>query len=503
MSRFLICVILICTLTGCAKTPGGAALKKGVRALENGKYAESVILLQRSLPHITAHDERAVVLNCLGIAYHKLGRQQDAMQAFEESSAANPNAIEPAYNLGISFLENGDEDKAIACFEKASILNEQACPPVSDSGLGRPGSPARDTRALEFLAAVYCRKQQWDNARRILNEADRKTAQQSPRILTVRALMELQAGNTNQASEFLQKALEQDARYAPAIYNLGMISRQDQALPLLAEYIRLKPSGPYSDHARSTIKEIKLSLSPPQKEKTKPAEPKERTSPAAKAATTEKTAAGQPAVFPSFEELMQVAKKLEQQGRREAAFNNYLRIALAAERENKANIQNQALRHAASLADGNPRAGYDLGLYYLERNRKDDAVIYLKTARNQDADKYISNMAMAKLSLEKGDYDAAIVSLKKADTIRPDDPTALWLLADLYDQQLGLTNAAAQTYEQFSKRFANDRRATDAISRLKVLDPEFKAPENAANDKPPKRRSFWQRMYKNRTQTNK
>jgi tetratricopeptide (TPR) repeat protein len=521
VKQFVILVIALSVLAGCGRNSwwgrdnadrtGVAALKKGVAALEKGNYADSVIWLQRALPHITVNDERAIVLNCLGISYQKLGRQQNAIQAFEEACTANPAAFDPVYNLGIAFLENGNDDKAIACFEKACLLSGQSAVPsgAQANKYLPPGRPDIDTRALEFLAVVYCRKQQWDDARRVLTEANR---QNSPRILTTLALVELQAANTNQALEYLQKALEQDAHYAPAIYNMGMINRQwpgkqSQVLPLLNEYVRLQPSGPYSDQARSIIKEITPASIPPKKEPASAAEKtgrihaKETKTSKALPAADEKSpkpapqketpAVFQPAPPPSFEELMQVAKKLEQQGRREAAFNNYLRIALAAERANKSSVQNQALRHAVSLSDGNPQAAYDLGVYYAERNKKDDALSYYKTAIDQNTNQYVASMALARLSLEKGDYDAAIVCFKKADTIKPNDPDALWLLADLYDQRLGMTNAAVLSYEQFVKRFANDGRVTIAISRLKTIKPEIKT-ENVPDDKG--KRSFWQRM---------
>lgn len=477
MNRFLVYTALILFLGGCAGNAGHQALKRGMRALEKGKYPESISWFQRGLANIASNDERSIVLNCMGISYHKLGQKNNALRAFEDAGAANPGAVEPIYNMGIVSFEAGDEDKAIACFEKAALLSEQ------------------DARALEFLAVIYSRRQQWDDARRVLIEASQHT-RHSPRILTALAVTEVKADNINQGLGLLQEALEQDAHYAPAIYNLAVINqhylnKHDQALPLFTEYARLVPSGPQADQARLIIKEMKNSraLLPP------PATKSESPAPSP-AVQTQQTAVASSAPFPSFEELMQVAKKLEQQGRREAAFNNYLRIARAAERDGKTPVRNQAVRNAISLAEGNPQAAYDLGVYFTEKNKKDEAFIYFKAAVNQNINSHPASIALAKLALEKGEYDTAIVSLKKADQIKPEDPEALWLLAELYDRHLCISNAAASACAQFVARFPSDRRSGAALSRLKILNPELKPQKNIPAVQDKKSRSFWQRMFK-------
>jgi len=259
LNRILVYTSLILLLGGCAGNSDRQALKKGMRALEKGRYAESITLCQRGLSGITSNNERAIALNCIGIAYHRLGQTDNAMRSFEGAVAADPAAVDPVYNLGIVLLDAGNADRAVLCFEKAALLDEA------------------DTRALEFLSVIHSRRQQWDDARRVLNEALKHT-RQSPRILTALAVLELQAGNSAQALELLQAALEQDAHYAPAIYNLAVINqellhKQDQALPLLAEYTALVPSGPQAEQARSMIKEIKQTSAPASVPAAKPESP--------------------------------------------------------------------------------------------------------------------------------------------------------------------------------------------------------------------------------------
>lgn len=478
----------ILCFAGCSGDSGPRAIRRGMRALEKGRHAESITWFQRALPGITSNNERAIVLNGMGIAYYRLGRKTGAMRLFEESSAADAGAPEPVYNLGIVAWENGDGDKAVACFEKAAILNE------------------RDPRALEFLAVIHGRQRQWDDARRVLKEAARH-APSSPRILSSLAVLEVEAGNINRALELLQEALEKDAHYAPAVYNLAVINqrylrRDDQALPLFTEYSKLAPSGRQGDQVRLIIKNLQNNRPPQPPPAGKPS-PAAVSPPAVTAETAEISAAPSrppaavPAVvYPSFEELMRVAEKLEKQNRREAAFNNYLRIARAAEQSGRATVANQAVKRAISLAEGNAQAAYDLGVYFAERNKKEEALPYFKAALTQDANPYPAAMALARLALEKNEFDTAIISLKKADELRPEDPEALWLLAGLYDQQLSLTNSAAAAYNQFAARFPHDSRAPEALGRLKAMNFEFKPPENSPVARDGKPRSFWERMFR-------
>lgn len=507
MNRLIVYSALILILGGCAGNPGAQTLKKGIRAMEKGRYAESIILFQRGIANISSNDQRAIAFNCMGISYHKLKQAQKALRSFEEAAAANPRAMEPVYNMGIVLFEAGEEDKAIACFEKAAILSDRAMLPAQS----RSRSVVSDSRALEFMAVIYSRRQQWDEARRVLNEALKNT-RHSPEILTSLALVELKADNTAKAMELLQEALEKDAHYAPAIYNLAVINHQvlnkeDQALPLFAEYTALVPSGPQADEVRSIIRKIKT---PPVAPPAPPAKEEGQTTPSdsAKPAKTETNAeapgaiqppvpVAKPAIYPSFEELMQVAKKLEDQGRREAAFNNYLRIARAAEKqESNTSVRNQAIRHASSLASGNPQASYDLGIYFLENNKKDEACFYFKSAAEKDPNTRPAAMALARLAVEKKDFDTAIVSLKKADQINPEDPEALWLLADLYDRTLLLADSAASAYTRFITRFPRDRRAGEARDRLKIIKPEPEPEKKTSTVKSVNSQSFWQRMFK-------
>jgi tetratricopeptide (TPR) repeat protein len=193
---------------------------------------------------------------------------------------------------------------------------------------------------------------------------------------------------------------------------------------------------------------------------------------------------------------MQVARTLLQQGRREAAFNNYLQAARAAGQERRPTLQQQALRAACGICANDPRLHYEVGLYFVEERRGEEALAHFKQAVAFSNTWFEGNLALARLAIDQGEYDAALVALREADRTRSERPEALWLLAQLYDRNLNLTNQAIQVYQGFAQRFANDQRSREAQARIRELTAQGKAgvaaPVSPA-DEPP---SFWQRMFR-------
>jgi hypothetical protein len=102
--------------------------------------------------------------------------------------------------------------------------------------------------------------------------------------------------------------------------------------------------------------------------------------------------------------------------------------------------------------------------------------------------------------MDKNEFDTALLSLKKAGQSRPDRPEALWMLAQLYDHNLSLTNQAIQAYELFEQRFGGDERTQEGRERLKVLKGSIE--ENVHTSAPAKTdtQTRWQWLFKSRSQ---
>ncbi|MCX6992476.1 MAG: tetratricopeptide repeat protein [Kiritimatiellaeota bacterium] len=495
-----LCAALL--FAGCGENPARKACRQGAQALKRGHYTQSIRLLQKSAKLGGTNAPMAAIYNGLGLAYYRIGQPENALGAFELSARQDPKFAEPVYNTGVIMVESGREAQAVACFEKAAQLD------------------ASGTRALEYLGWIFYRNQRWDNARKALNDA-RQRAPREPRILTAMALLELKVTNVVQAISCLQEALEHDAGYAPALYNLAMVNHlwlksDSQAAPLFKDYLRLAPKGEGAEKATQVLHDInKLSSAA---EETPFAGLPVTDVPVASVlpmpVTADKNGQQKPAAplvaakvplvsaSPSCEELLRVARKLEQQGRLEAAINNYLLAAREAERVGKPSVRDQAAREANGLCAQNARAHYEVGLYWVERDQLDEALAHLKQAAELSNTWYEAHLALARVAVDKNEFDTALISLKKADQSRPNRPEALWMLAQLYDHNLSLTNQAIQAYELFEQRFGGDGRAQEGHGRLQALKGSLD--ENVRPSAPAKTetQTRWQSLFKSRSQKN-
>jgi len=474
-------LIVLASLTGCRQQEAGeAAFHQGVRQLEQKRYAQSIRSFQKALAENTSN--KAVIYNSLGIAYRAIGQRENAEQAFDCSLRLNTSLVEPAYNMGVLLAEADNLDKAIWYFEKAAALDP------------------RQTRALEYLGTLYVRAGRWDEARRTYMAALTR-APRAPRLLTAQAMVELNAGNVDKAVYLLQETLEHDAHYPPAIYNLALVNHYwlantAQAIAFYKDFARVSPDVLYTDRARQALKDLKDVPLTAKLENSLPladtaatgrtpistawVPPATRTGILASASgplllgappppTLAPTATGADIKPLSFDTLFKLAVTHERDGRRDAAVNNYLRAAAWAETHKKTENQTTALAAAESACGDDPCAHFALGLYLVARRRPADALDHLRQAAFALPNWYDAQMAMADVAMARGEYDAAVISLKQADQCRADHPDALWRLARLYDQSLSMTDSALQGYLQFLRRFPGDPRAAEARARIQSL----------------------------------
>lgn len=472
-----LCALLLCA--GCRENPSQKNHRQGMQALKRGQYAQGIRLLQQSIKLGGTNVPLAAIYNALGVAYYHLGQTENALGAFESSARQDSKFAEPFYNTGVIMAESGHEARATPCFEMAARLDPT------------------DPRALEYLSRILSRNQRWDNARQVLHDALRR-APREPRILTALALVELQSTNIVRAISCLQEALEHDANYAPALYNLAVVNHvwlknDSQAAPLFRDYLRLAPQGVGAEKAARALKDIDQLASAAMVGQTPRAVPKVKTEVPAPVPIAVSS--------PSCEELLRVARKLRQQDRNEAAINNYLLAAREAQRAGKPSVRDQAAREANALCAQNARAHYELGLYWAERSQPDEALAHLKQAAYLSNTWYEAHLALAQVAADQTEYDTAVVSLKKADQSNPTRPEALWTLAQIYDRNLSLTNQARQTYTLFVQRFSADARAREGRERLKALGGVDQSVPSSA-PAPTETQTRWRWLFKSRSQKN-
>ncbi len=159
-------------------------------------------------------------------------------------------------------------------------------------------------------------------------------------------------------------------------------------------------------------------------------------------------------------------------GRVENAVNLYLEAAGRAERVKDYALQEKVLREAVRVCMDQAKAYYALGRFQVGRKQNEAAVRSFKQAITLEPKFALAHLGLAEAALQTGEYDAALVSIKKAVELEPTNPDALWSQASLYDVQMGVADKAAQSYRQFERLFPGDPRLLKAQERLKALEPE-------------------------------
>lgn len=486
-NRHFLCLALLAgLLAGCGEAlPGQRELEMGVRELKRGNTTRARELLQKSIAARPGSEQNLEAWNFLGIACWKLGKTQEAMEAFENARRLSPLTPEPTYNLGVLCAENNDTAHALQLLKEAALMDE------------------KDPRPLEYMGSLYAARRQWPEARRSYYAA-RSRAPESPRILTAIALIELETEKPETAVATLQSALGHDRDYAPALFNLGVILQSrlqdtEHAREHFRRYLRLETAGPQADYARKVLAvAAPAPAATAPRTTTPPVVPAAVTPPRpdpAPIATGPRAAPGSlpaapvastvPAPAPAPVDPLQQARAAADAGRMEESLNLCLAVAAqAAARGDKAG-QERALRGATQLYVDSARAHTLLGDFLFAQGRGDDALTAYKAAMSLDSSYAPAALGAGKAATVTREFDTALVGLKQAVRSDPTNADALWLLAQLYDRQLDLPVQARSTYADFTKLFAGDARAAQAATRLRALGGAPSASVSAPLRRPP------------------
>lgn len=450
-------------LAGCeAGPPGQRELERGIRDLQRGHYNVALTQLETSIAARPGSAQNLEAYNFLGIANWRLGRTQAAMEAFESARRLSPIAPEPTYNLGVLCAESGDPQRGLQLLKEAALMDEQ------------------DPRPLEYMGAIYARRQQWPEARRSYFAA-RSRAPASPRVLTAIALVELETEKPETAAATLQSALAHDAAYAPALFNLGVLYQTrfgdpSQARVYFQRFLAATNAGPQAEHARAALAGDAVSPPPPRT----PAEPGQAAAPPVTARPPPPTLPARPAAPDAGGELLAKAREAAAQGRNDAALDFCVKAAQEAATRNDRAAQEAALRLGTQLCLDSPRAHTELGSYLLSRNQVAPALHAFKTAVALDEAYGPAFLGLGLAATASREYDTALVGLKQAVKVDPSNPEPLWLLAQLYDRNIEMPAEAVRAYSDFLKLFPSDTRATLARERVRGIGSREAAPPAAA-----------------------
>lgn len=468
--RKLILPLLLLAAAGCGETTSQDGLERGLRELRRDNWSAARTQFEKSISLRPGSEQNLEAYNYLGIACWKLGKMQDAIEAFESARRLSPIAPEPTYNLGVILAESGDTARALQALKDAALMDD------------------KDPRPLEYMGALYLKRKQWPEARRSFYAA-KSRAPASPRILTSIALIELETEKPETAAATLQGALAHDDRYAPALFNLGYIHHAHlhddaRARLYLEKFLALETTGPQADYARRALAAapttpVVPSLVPPATTNTA-AIPPVRIPPVSLPA--------QPPNYSGGVDLFAKAREAADHGHTTEAVTLCHQIAAQAAARGDKPAQEKALRTAIQLAVDSAQAHAGLAAYQLANGQHEAALKSYKVATTLDASLTTAHLGLGRAATAEREYDTALVALKHAVATDPSNPEPLWLLAQLYDKNIEAPPAAVKAYTDFVKLFPSDPRSTTARDRTKILSvikpviaqtpPPRTAPEN-------------------------
>ncbi len=462
----------------CSKPPGRAEYDRGLYELKRDNAVRARAMFEKSIARRPGSEENALAYNYLGVAAWKLGQYKTAQEAFEDSRRLSPTIVEPVYNLALLYLHEGNEVRAMQLLQEASQIDEE------------------DPRPLEYLGQLYMERQQWPAARRALYAALGR-APNSARILSSLAVVDLYQSGPAKSIESHLIALEKDSRYAPALFNIGLLYQTrlqdpERAHGYFKRFLAQKPSGPAADFARAALSPESRPASPARDEDAAPA-------PLLPAASTASPAVQPPAAPvtpvapiappsrgapPSTAEIIQQATARSERGDATGALDQLLQAASDAGRAGRVADQEALLRSATQVAFGEARGYTALGDFLMERQDAASALRAYKQAVALDGQSDAAQFSMARAALKAGEVDAALIGLNAAVRLNPHDPNAQWELARVLDAQVQAPERAISAYRDFEKRFPSDPRARQIPDRIKKLTPLARAATQPQNPRP-------------------
>jgi tetratricopeptide (TPR) repeat protein len=181
-----------------------------------------------------------------GLRLLRAGRYEPAVSHFLALAADHPESGAAFANLGLAYWKQDRPEDALEALARAADLAPE------------------DPRPLEFAAHILGTRGDWDAARRFLDRAHAQSSG-SARILTRMAAVEFAAGDTAAARSFLARALEREPRYAPALYDMGLLLAHhlhapDEAVAAFEHYLRLAKDDPHRSQAQEELRGLELVL---------------------------------------------------------------------------------------------------------------------------------------------------------------------------------------------------------------------------------------------------
>lgn len=234
-------------LAGC--NPSAPELvQMGERLQRAGKFADAIPKYEAARALMP---QSALIWNQLGLAYHHVGRVNDAQQAYKQALQLDRNLVAARFNLGNLQLEQTNLTAALD-----SLTAFVSLQPTNAEGWTK-------------LGIAHSRARRLDDAERCLSQAAR-LATSLPEPMNGLGVVQWQRRKYREAAAYFESALRLSANYPPALLNLAVLHHQHlnnrpAALEKYHAYLALQPQPANWNAVNETARALDLELHPPAK----------------------------------------------------------------------------------------------------------------------------------------------------------------------------------------------------------------------------------------------
>ncbi len=228
--------------SGC-QPAGPRSLLQGDELLSEGNVAEAIEKLKRAT---SLMPEEPRGWNLLGLAYHRAGEPQFALQAYRQALARDrSNVVSIAhYNLGCLLLEQNNPVAAADELRSFTLLTNSA------AGLAKLGS-------------AQLRLRQYDAAERSF-AASLRLGTNNIEALNGIGVIHAHRGQRD-AVQYFNSALQASPSYGPALLNSAVLAHQQPATKLAAlqryrDYLTARPKAPNAAIVQSLATQLEAEL---------------------------------------------------------------------------------------------------------------------------------------------------------------------------------------------------------------------------------------------------
>ena len=183
-----------------------------------------------------------------GLAALRAGDAVGAVGHFTHAIELEPQNATAYCNLGAAYWTLGSTENAIHALTMASDLE------------------SNDPRPQLLLAEVLQDARRWDEAREVLTKVNNGLPDR-PDVLTRLAQLEYRAGNVDQAVAHLEAALRLDGQYAPALYDMAVVARDQRhdtlsAMRFFSRYLSVATNQGRIDKVHEELARLRMPFRP-------------------------------------------------------------------------------------------------------------------------------------------------------------------------------------------------------------------------------------------------